>query len=139
SKSFHRTIYHTFDSTENNCATTWCFHLGPNPPEPLPCRGIRCARCNECSDWRFTGDKEIWNWIKKANQDGWPEEDVNRWHDDSINKFFVRKDNRNCRGYYNADARGPDRYGPRAVALGGGYDTYGYFIRPHMCVCDGQF
>ncbi|CAM2730532.1 unnamed protein product, partial [Rotaria socialis] len=86
----------------------------PDPPKPLSCGGLPCARCNKCTDWKFTGDKATWNWIKKANQNNWPEKDSDRWFIDSIDKRFEKHGN--C-------CRPPDRYRRRPD-------------RRHICLCD---
>ncbi|CAM4989131.1 unnamed protein product, partial [Rotaria socialis] len=65
----------------------------PDPPKPLDCGGLPCARCNKCTDWKFTGNKATWNWIKEANQNNWPGKDIKRWFIDRIYNFFENHGN----------------------------------------------
>ncbi|CAM4989728.1 unnamed protein product, partial [Rotaria socialis] len=80
-------------------------------------------------DWKFTGDKATWNWIKKANQNNWPEKDRDRWLNDSIYDFFEKHGNCGCCGcggcaYY------PGGYGHYG---GGGARGARYYYDPFGC------
>ncbi|CAM4986193.1 unnamed protein product [Rotaria socialis] len=99
---------------------------GPDPPKPLSCGGLPCARCNKCTDWKFTGDKATWNWIKEANQNDWPKKDSDRWFNDRIYKLFEKHGN--C-FFFGVDARDVDAF-RRVVAF------RRVRRRVHICLCD---
>ncbi|CAM4958375.1 unnamed protein product [Rotaria socialis] len=97
----------------------------PDPPKPLSCGGLPCARCNKCTTWKFTGDKATWNWIKKANQNNWPQKDIDRWRRDRIYNFFENHGNCYVYVYYGVGVDVDDVY----------YD-YVVGVVFHICLCD---
>ncbi|CAF0993507.1 unnamed protein product [Adineta steineri] len=88
------------------------------------CNGRACANCGKCRDWYYTGDQEIWEWIK--NVKNWNENERKRWDDGKYSKCFTKREGSTCRGRF-------DYYYDRDHVYHGGHIDFGYTYSCRDC------